>query len=615
MKSIFKHKSIGFFALCLSTFTLLFVIFGRISPYGMFMNFMQDNNFLLEFFGILPVTTLLLSIYSFYRVNCSRKISISAFILSSLSGLFGGSTLVSFALGMCGIGLVIKYFFVKKVKSSLSYTIVAVVLGFILVFSLILGFWVYQYTFYHDGVDMFFDFVTSFSLIIASILLVYAFALIFVGIRDLKGKKKVGIFTIIVSVIILSGFLFFYWMITMPSIGPPLDRCQGPENLPCIEGGAYSNGELVFIIKNKLGYDTKILQDIITTEDCESNSLMSVSGMETFPVEVLQGVKVTMRINCGEQSDKYLKSNITIHYQSNNNSHTASYGITIKVNEDDPIPLSKDDYYFNFAQAKEDISFCNSINDMEKVRKCYGEFAQKTQNTTVCFLIDSETLKDRCLTQIATEKQNISICEKILHLTNKENCILEIAQITKNEALCDNLQSRSIRTNCYIVVAESKLSTSPCEKISEMNLRDECYLKVAIGKNDTQLCEKIIRGGLKYECLSALDTSLISTEICANIPDDYCNKIRPLLGKCNSDKAYIKSLCYMKLAATKKDLSMCRKIEVDTTTKDILMDECYAQVAVAKKDHSICEQIEDSEYTKRSCHRDVDRGKRLSIYS
>jgi len=199
--------------------------------------------------------------------------------------------------------------------------------------------------------------------------------------------------------------------------------------------------------------------------------------------------------------------------------------------------------------------------------------------------------------------------------------------IAINSKNSDISQFNKILSTLKFGVSSNKSASDFCntQKVSQSSI-DDCLEKAAVGENDISICDLMsgtidTYGSLsayqKNRCYEKIAVATKSFEICdsklKNDPMCYkgvavatgnvsmCNKVQEGGGYRNA--------CYIDLAESKKDLSICYKIKntIGTAKGESWQtqgqngeainywesEQCYEKVAVAKKDISICDLIKN----------------------
>ncbi|MBI2549291.1 hypothetical protein HYW21_08130 [Candidatus Woesearchaeota archaeon] len=108
------------------------------------------------------------------------------------------------------------------------------------------------------------------------------------------------------------------------------ERCNFPVGLDCLDKPALdtSNGVMKLALKNNLGFDIEIQNDIDGTDDCNTvaSANLTIDGVpKTLPLNVTNNDQFIMNIDCGDISEGPFRTDITFTY---NNYET---GLTHKI--------------------------------------------------------------------------------------------------------------------------------------------------------------------------------------------------------------------------------------------------------------------------------------------
>ena len=134
-----------------------------------------------------------------------------------------------------------------------------------------------------------------------------------------KGKAFWGVIIIpLIIVMLLVPLIVFgslaYFGVLSPAKFLP-ERCMGPAGLDCLDKASInSNGELGIVLKNNIGEDISIDESILATDNCVNGVLVSINGINSFPVDINKGEQATIRLNCDTLRKGSFKSDITLTY-------------------------------------------------------------------------------------------------------------------------------------------------------------------------------------------------------------------------------------------------------------------------------------------------------------
>ncbi|NOQ56317.1 MAG: hypothetical protein GQ477_05955 [Nanohaloarchaea archaeon] len=127
------------------------------------------------------------------------------------------------------------------------------------------------------------------------------------------------------------------------------------------------------------------------------------------------------------------------------------------------------------------------------------------------------------------------LCEKTGD-SFKDKCYIDAAVKSKDIKLCERVTSETLQQACKaIVLNDPRL----CEEISEEDIRDERY----------RLCNGLIGDGNKTAKIAVKESEIIDSDDLVE-----CEKI---------DDASARDKCYVLIAETGKDESLCEKIGDD----------------------------------------------------
>lgn len=139
-------------------------------------------------------------------------------------------------------------------------------------------------------------------------------------------------------------------------------------------------------------------------------------------------------------------------------------------------------------------------------------------------------------------------------------------------------------------LAHSENNSKICGIILNQGDKDWCYLGFIMVEKDSSLCDKMIAVDTKYFCYNTVAIENLNSSICDKIDENNSDSSIALLKNLWVDR---KNSCY---AITKGNVSMCKDIGTD-----IIQADCYTKLAAIKKDQTICENINDTD-DKQFCY-------------
>ena len=160
-------------------------------------------------------------------------------------------------------------------------------------------------------------------------------------------------------------------------------------------------------------------------------------------------------------------------------------------------------------------------------------------------VILDEQIKDTCYLELArqTKEGDATLCENI-GSSFKDKCYIDAAVKSNDAILCEKITSDEIKPVCFAIIAND---TRFCDNITNDPIRNECY----------RLCNSTIEKGNETATPVAKESDIINSDELAE-----CEKITEVSAR---------EKCYVQIAETNNDSSICEKIE-DDNIKDI----CYS---------------------------------------
>jgi hypothetical protein len=93
------------------------------------------------------------------------------------------------------------------------------------------------------------------------------------------------------------------------------ERCMSSAGLDCIDKASITkDGTLIFALKNQLGMDIDILQDISVQQGCNAQTVSTINGFGSFPVTIQNGEVMAIKIECGKVRDDSFKTSFKLNY-------------------------------------------------------------------------------------------------------------------------------------------------------------------------------------------------------------------------------------------------------------------------------------------------------------
>lgn len=318
-------------------------------------------------------------------------------------------------------------------------------------------------------------------------------------------------------------------------------------------------------------------------------------------------------------------------------------------------PFMNDLCYTNAAIAKKDVSFCYKIIESDQKDFCYEKIAISNEDSSLCDDITNGRYRDSCFSSLGKKdpklpdyesdsgnkkegiftrifsffrnlfgknEPNIPECSKnnlVSELSQEEreyygksntylkslqtNCYISYAIREKDISICYDLGSPT-KESCILEVAIATNDSSLCIELKDPRYSDECFNKIAIATGDYTLCEKIERyTDKKNLCFTDVAKGKKDLEICNKIEEKgssfYKDQCRYLVSIGTEDTSLCKNLgnledrnnCYINIAKSTKDLSVCDNVSIEGGDKELSIRYCYTKV-FENGDVSICNSLE-----------------------
>ena len=109
---------------------------------------------------------------------------------------------------------------------------------------------------------------------------------------------------------------------------------------------------------------------------------------------------------------------------------------------------------------------------------CYDVYARELGGDYYCGLISEESLYSyTCYSHFAIEKNNVVYCESIEDLNNKWKCMRDYALGTGNSSGCDEISDFATysKQGCYVNYAKTYNNPEVCTRIEDASARGGCF--------------------------------------------------------------------------------------------------------------------------------------------
>lgn len=252
--------------------------------------------------------------------------------------------------------------------------------------------------------------------------------------------------------------------------------------------------------------------------------------------------------------------------------------------------LQNDIDNFNQAQAKQDVSLCQAVQNGQSKDFCVQEIAISTQNTSFCLSIASEPTKEDCvshvLSKVAVANNSLLDCQKIKQAMIAKDCVEKIASLSVTidcKALTDANLANSCLSLVYYNQAKAKNDSKICNLIPELIRKANCLSEVEkidlhsdADKDGLDFLQEILNNTNPNKADTDSDGHLDGEEVKSGFNPDglgMISEIKPITSvNCQdiSDNG-IRSLCLLELKDKPLDYSKCNLIK-NLTLKKYCLD-------------------------------------------
>lgn len=228
------------------------------------------------------------------------------------------------------------------------------------------------------------------------------------------------------------------------------------------------------------------------------------------------------------------------------------------------------------AQTKNDIMFCEKIQNEIIKSSCFSEMGKKTKDISICNRATSDIDNGFCVRKIALEENNSAPCYYAREGTFRDGCLLALAYQTLNITLCENV-SQNQKDTCYQSLAITLKNSTLCDKLTFNNFsKVYCHDQAILAKAYPSECASVIEEYEKDHCYWSAAIVYDNLEVCRII-----------------NNSYQRNSCIATLAVKRKDLSLCENVESLQIGGNLLKNGCFRGIAEELKDPSLCGKIED----------------------
>ena len=229
------------------------------------------------------------------------------------------------------------------------------------------------------------------------------------------------------------------------------------------------------------------------------------------------------------------------------------------------------------ANVSGDSSMCGRITDQGMQCECYNEFIHNG-DLSICAGMKDENCRGVCYYYYAVDHDDPTLCERQVDADERDSCYANVGRKDLDAAACSKVFIQSAEM-CLSYVAEHRNNASICSLITSPDWLNEKLLCLAHVTNDTSYCDQMKDPSDQTDCKEYMASG-----------GNY---------ECNQADAESKAYCTWKVAAKKRDPSICDQIsgEYEFDYKG----NCYAEVAGLTGDIKACSRIKEVQ-SKKSCY-------------
>ena len=178
----------------------------------------------------------------------------------------------------------------------------------------------------------------------------------------------------------------------------------------------------------------------------------------------------------------------------------------------------------------------------------------------IVFLIGCTPFKKETLRDETFQNPDVIECQNLKEksvgpITNIDICLRDLAKKLKEPGICKLLPTETAKIYCFEDIAVMLSNVSVCDGIPFEGNRNLCYGKFIEVERDISLCDKISSECNKIYCYSETGKLLEDSSICSKIKSRFWKP------KCVPSHIAYHDDCYKHIAISKKDVSICDKIE------------------------------------------------------
>jgi hypothetical protein len=147
---------------------------------------------------------------------------------------------------------------------------------------------------------------------------------------------------------------------------------------------------------------------------------------------------------------------------------------------------ARDGCFVGFVVDEEQANICyDTITDYWN-NICYDRIARASLKSSWCREIYNYDMEIACLTDIAVATDSTEECENIVLVKDYDTCYLRVATNSLNASHCDSILSNFDRNNCKFRIGVRSLSREVCEEITIEEMKDTCLERVEELKAEEQ---------------------------------------------------------------------------------------------------------------------------------
>lgn len=153
------------------------------------------------------------------------------------------------------------------------------------------------------------------------------------------------------------------------------------------------------------------------------------------------------------------------------------------------------------AAVKDDVSYCEKIQDQDTYKRCLEAFGKSTEAEVKdeCAEISDVAKRDACYEDLAYQQGDCSICDRISNANSRDMCNTIIGEVHGDVSCCEKSTTES-KYSCYKGAACTNCQPFLCDNMPTEQARDRCLSEVAKKCQDPSICEMIKTDKIKWLC-------------------------------------------------------------------------------------------------------------------